>query len=104
MSRLKKLFAPLALLVAALAFFFGRRTNDKGLVKKANEAATAAKVDAIEAKADLEKEKINNEAQQKLDDLANTSDDELAAAISAEYHNRAGAKAGGPVEDSSAGG
>ncbi len=79
MKALKKLFGPVAALVALLVFAFTRGHDDKDGVKTATDAAIEAEAEAIEAKADLKKEKIEHEKEQALADAAALSDDDIIA-------------------------
>ena len=76
--------------MSLIGFFFHKGPKWRARAEAAQDETTAAQVDALEAKADLEKEKIKHETQQALDDLADTSDDELVASIIAEHRRRNG--------------
>jgi len=91
---LKALWAPVAALVGVLVYSLTRSHDDKGDVQQANDRATAARVDAINAKADLDKEKIHNETQQDLADADALSDADIIADALDGYRGRNGGRIG----------
>ena len=101
MTRVKKWLAAAGALLALVGFLFRGKSPWKARAKKASDDATAARLDAIDAGADLKKEKIHNETQQELDTLADTSDDDLIADTIAGYRRRngPGADVEGPGAD-----
>lgn len=86
-SRIKNWW-PLAALVALVLAVLGRRGQDKGAVLDAQEKAAQAQEEALDAQAELQKEKIKNATDKELAELAATPDDVLAAAVLAEYRRR----------------
>ena len=95
---LKKILWPLVALLSLVAFLFNRSTPWKGRAEKAQQEATEAKTQAAETKAESAKERIDSETQQKLDDLADTSDAGLIASVIKEHRrrNNSGADVEGP--------
>ena len=101
MTRVKKWLAAAGALLALVGFLFRGKSPWKARAKKASGEATAARVEALDAGADLKKEKIHNETQQDLDNLADTSDYDLVAGAIADYRKRndPGADVEGPGAD-----
>jgi len=97
----RKIIWPLAAVLAFLTLLIKKADPWKARAKKASGEATAARVEALDAGADLKKEKIHNETQQDLDNLADTSDYDLVAGAIADYRKRndPGADVEGPGAD-----
>ena len=88
MKNLKRLFFPLVALASLVLAFFRSRHTDKGELEKVYSDGQGAKAEAIKVKSELDKEKINNDTGQKLDDAAAVSDADIIADAVNGYRSR----------------
>ena len=84
----RKIIWPLAAVLAFLTLLIKKADPWKARAKKASGEATAARLDAIDARADLDKEKIKHETEQALADADALSDADVVAAAVDEYRRR----------------
>lgn len=91
---IRKFWWVLAALGAVLAAALRGRNPWRGRAQKAQEAATEAVHEAIDAKADHAKAENNHEANKELDDLGQLSDSELFDDALQRHRRRRGPGAG----------
>jgi len=84
----RKIIWPVAAVIAFLTLWFKNAGPWRARAEEAQQAATAAQIDAIDSEADLDKEKIKHETEQALADAGALSDADIVAAAVDEFRRR----------------
>lgn len=99
---LKWVFFPATVLVYVVAFFFRHGSTDKAELENVHSEAQQAKANAINANADLGKERINNDTREKLAAAAALSDADIITDAVNEYRAGERHSSGAGPEDQDA--